>query len=154
MIRQTFHFGFRSSEWRLHLQLLLLSVTEILETSIRIFEERFGRSTRQRTRLQESLFLLLMFVDQLKDQSDTIVVRVVEAGAGAAERCWTRVSGKPIVFAFVLAFETVEDRTNLKDFKLNYFYLLQFKMLNYIIPIFHQILHGQLTLGRWYCIMN
>jgi hypothetical protein len=71
----------------LHLQLLLLSVTEILETSIRIFEERFGRSTRQRTRLQESLFLLLMFVDQLKDQSDTIVVRVVEAGAGAAERC-------------------------------------------------------------------
>jgi hypothetical protein len=71
----------------LHLQLLLLSVTEILETSIRIFEERFGRSTRQRTRLQESLLLLLMFVDQLKDQPYSIVVRVVESGAGAAERC-------------------------------------------------------------------
>ena len=48
----------------------MLTVTKVLKTSIRIFQERFGGPAGQGTSLEESLFLFLMLINQLKDECD------------------------------------------------------------------------------------
>ena len=57
--------------------MLLLTVAKILEAPVRVLQERLGCPPRQRAGLEEGLLLLLMFVDQLEDQSHSVVVGIV-----------------------------------------------------------------------------
>jgi len=70
----TFHFGLRSSERR-----LLLPVAKILQAPVGIFQEGLRGPARQGASLQEGLLLLLVFVDELQDEGNPVVVGVIQA---------------------------------------------------------------------------